>query len=113
MMRSNIPNPRTAAGHDMVNRTQRIVHQRAVSIQQRRNRMRSLWAPLLICSALMTMVFFAVWKMLAEYDLTPTGVPDANYQVTFIVLWCLPVTAGVVGLIWFQRSRGRGGDEVR
>jgi cytochrome c-type biogenesis protein CcmH/NrfF len=39
--------------------------------------------------------------------------PDASDQMLLFLLWSLPVTALVVGLVWFKRSRGRTGSEVQ
>jgi hypothetical protein len=101
-----------AARHEMVNRTQRVIRQRAVNLQARRDRTRSLWIPLLICSVLLASIFYAVWQLLLQYDLTPTGMPDSNYQLIFILLWSLPVSAAVLGLVWLKRSRNYEADEV-
>lgn len=102
-----------ASQGDFVLRTQRVVQQRAVSMQQRRSRTRSLWIPIGICSILLVSIFYTAWKLLSLYDLTPTGIPDSNYQLVFILIWSLPVTAAILGLVWLQRGRQHGRDEVR
>jgi hypothetical protein len=110
---SGIDGQNVAARHEMVSRTQRVIRQRAASIHERRSRARSLWIPLGICSTLLVAIFYAAWVLLTQAELTPTGVPDANYQLFFMLLWSLPVTVAVLGLIWLQRSRKHGREEVR
>lgn len=93
----------------VVNRTHRVVREQALYLQQRRQTSRGLWVPLTICSILLLVVCYAIWGMLDGYDLTPTGVPDASDQILLLLLWLLPLTALVLGLVWFKRGRGRMG----
>lgn len=91
----------------VVNRTRRVVHAQALHMQATRNRSRSLWIPLGICSALLMVISYAIWGLMAGYDLTPTGIPDASDQMLFVILlWSIPVAAVALGLIWFRRGRG-------
>lgn len=96
----------------VVNRTHRVVREQAIEMQMQRQRQRSLWAPLMICSSLLLVICYAVWGMLDGYDLTPTGVPDASDQMLIFLLWSLPVTAFVLGLVWIRRERNRASSEV-
>lgn len=94
------------ARSEVVNRTHRVVRDQALRMREQRNRSRSLWVPLLICSALLMVSCYAIWGMLDGYDLTPTGIPDASDQVMLLLLlWSLPITAVALGLIWFRRGR--------
>ncbi len=95
----------------IVNRTHRIIREQALQMQENRKRSRSLLLPLSICSALLLVICYAVWGVMDGYDLTPSGVPDASDQVLFILLWSLPVTVIVLGLIWLKR-RGRSGEQA-
>ncbi len=90
----------------VVNRTHRIVRDQALNMRARRSRSRGLWAPLSISSALLLVLCYAAWAMMAGYDLTPTGVPDASDQMLLLLLWSLPVTTVVLGFIWLRRYRG-------
>ena len=102
--------PPDAARASVVNRTRRVVHDQAVRMQQERSRSRSLWVPLAICSTLLVVLSYAVWGVLAGYDLTPTSIPDASDQMLFLILlWSVPVAAVALGLIWFRRSRAHEG----
>lgn len=103
-----------AARAAVVNRTHRVVRDQALAMREQKKRSRGLWAPLLISSGLLAVICYAVWAVMAGYDLTPTGVPDASDQVLLLLLWPLPVTVVVLGLIWLRRSRGRhnGGEQT-
>ena len=91
----------------VVNRTHRVIREEALRMREQRHRSRSLWVPLTICSALLLVVCYAAWKLLAGYDLTPTSIPDASDQMlVLLLLWSLPVAAVALGLIWFRRGRG-------
>jgi hypothetical protein len=91
----------------VVNRTHRVVREQALNLQEQRQKSRSLWVPLTIFSMLMIGICYAIWGVLDGYDLTPNGVPDASDQLMILLLWSLPVTAAVLGMVWFKRARGR------
>ena len=102
-----------AARAAVVNRTHRIIREEALNMRERRTRSRGLFAPLFISSALLLVICYAIWGVMAGYDLTPTGVPDASDQVLLLLLWSLPVTVVVLGLIWLRRrSRGGSGEQT-
>jgi hypothetical protein len=91
----------------VVNRTHRVVREQALTLQEQKRKSRSLWVPLTIFSILMMGICYAIWGMLDGYDLTPNGVPDASDQMMLLLLWSLPVTAVVLGLVWLKRGRSR------
>ena len=93
----------------VVNRTHRVVRDQALAMRERRQQSRDLFAPLAICSVLLLVICYAIWGVLDGYDLTPNGVPDASDQLAILLLWSLPVTALVLGLVWFKRGRSRTG----
>jgi hypothetical protein len=97
----------------VVNRTHRVVREQALHMREQKQQRRSLWVPLAICSILLVVICYAVWGVLDGYDLTPNGVPDASDQMVILLLWSLPVTALVLGLVWFKRGRGRANGEVQ
>lgn len=94
-----------AAQASRVNRTHRVVRERAKLIQARRSRVRSLWIPMTVCSALMVIFCSAIWSVLDEYELAPIGIPDSRYQIFVLLLWFFPVSASLLGMVWFRRSR--------
>lgn len=102
----------TAASAPLVNRTHRAIRARAQAIQARKNRARSLLLPLLVSSSMLVLVCYAIWSLFDEYELNPNGLPDASNQLFVLVLWFLPIVAGVLGAIWFRRSRNGGREDV-
>lgn len=101
-----------AARAQVVNRTHRVVREQALNMREHRSHKRSLWAPVIICSSLLLIICYAVWGMMDGYDITPTGIPDASDQLMILMLWSLPVTAVLLGLVWFRRGRNRANGEV-
>jgi hypothetical protein len=97
----------TGARAAMVNRTHRVVRAEALTMQEQKQKSRSLWAPLTIFSMLMLVLCYAIWGLLDNYDLTPNGVPDASDQMMLLLLWSLPVTMVVLGVVWLKRGRNR------
>jgi hypothetical protein len=97
----------TAARASVVNRTHRVVRERAKTIAAQRSRARSLWIPLAVCSALLVIICTAVWSALEAYDVTPGGVPDASNQFLVLCLWFLPVSMALLAVVLFQRTRKR------
>jgi hypothetical protein len=103
----------TAARSDRVNRTHRVVRERAKSMKARRSKLRSLWLPLGIFSSLLVGICVAVWSVLDQYDLTPTGTPVASYQMLVLLLWSVPVSAALLAVVWFRQSRTDAGTSGR
>ena len=101
-----------AARAQVVNRTHRVVRDQALSMREHRSHKRSLWAPVIICSSLLLIICYAVWGMMDGYDITPNGIPDASDQLMILMLWSLPVTAVLLGLVWIRRGRSRTNSEV-
>ena len=83
------------------------MREQALNMQEQRQRSRSLWAPLAIVSVLLLVICYAFWSVLDAYELTPNGIPDASDQLMILLLWSLPVTAFVLGVVWVKRGRGR------
>jgi hypothetical protein len=99
-----------AASADVVNRTHRIVHQRAKNIQARRSKMRSLWIPLSVSTGMLVMLSFALWNAFEEYEVSPAGMPEAS-QTLVLMMWCFPITALLLAVVWFRRSGVRSDNE--
>ena len=97
----------------LVNRTHRVVRERARQMSTHRSHVRSLWVPLAICASLLVILVTAVWSMLDQYELNPTGMPDASDQFAVLLLWFLPVSAALLMMVWFRRTHTkRSGREV-
>jgi hypothetical protein len=110
--RAAMPNMNVTAGAAMVNRTHRVVRERARKMQAYRSRVRSLWIPLTICSALLLMICSAVWTVLDGYELIPIGVPDSSDQFLILFLWFFPVSMALLLTVLFRRMRSRSGGEA-
>jgi len=95
------------ARSSLVNRTHRVVRERAAQMAARRSRMRSLWAPMAIYASMLVILVTAVWSLLDEYDLTPTGAPDSSYQYMVLLLWFLPASGALLAMVWFRRTQGK------
>jgi len=91
----------------MVNRTHRVVRERAAQMSARRNRLRSLWVPLTVCASMVVIMASAIWMMFDDYELNPIGMPDASDQYVILLFWFLPVTAALLAMVWLRRSQNR------
>jgi len=103
---TRIADPATASAA-LVNRTHRVVHERARSMQERRSKVRSLAIPLTVSGGLLAVLVCAIWTILDEYELAPTGLPDANQQLLVVMMWCLPVSALLLCVVWFRRGSAK------
>jgi hypothetical protein len=106
-VRAAVSDANAPARASVVNRTHRVVRERAKTIAARRSRVRSLWIPLAVCSSLLIIISTAVWSALDQYDVTPSGVPDASNQFLVLCLWFLPVSLVLLAVVLFQRARKR------
>ena len=102
----------TAARAAVVNRTHRIVRERAGMMAARRRHVRSLVIPIAVSSALLMILATAGWRVLDQYDLNPIGIPDAGNQIFVLLLWFLPVSMALLAMILFRRIRRRVDGEV-
>jgi hypothetical protein len=89
----------------VVNRTHRVVRERAKTLAARRSRIRSLWIPLAVCSSLLIILCTTVWNVLDQYEVTPIGVPDASNQFLVLCLWFFPVSMALLAVVLFRRAR--------
>lgn len=97
----------------LVNRTHRVVRERAGQMSARRSKVRSLWIPLAVCGSLLVILVTAVWSMLDQYELNPTGMPDASDQFAVLLLWFLPVSGALLAMVLLRRAHSkRTGHEV-
>jgi hypothetical protein len=110
--RSAMAGMNTLARSSTVNRTHRVVRERARAMTARRDRQRSLWVPMAVCSALVLIICTAVWSVLDEYEITPTGVPDSSDQFLVLALWFFPVSMALLAMVWFRRTRKQSGREA-
>jgi hypothetical protein len=106
----------TAARAGVVNRTHRVVRQRAQVIRARRSRVRGLMVPLILCSVLILLTAGAVWSGLYQYeaaeaaemvqaDVAALAASDANNHFLVMLLWFVPVSIALLGTVLFRRVR--------
>jgi hypothetical protein len=98
----------TVATSNLVNRTHRVVQERARTVAARRSKIRSLWVPLLIFSSLLVGICVALWTVLDEYELVASGTQVASYQVLVPLFWSIPVSAALLAVVWFRQARDTG-----
>jgi hypothetical protein len=100
----------------VVNRTHRVVRERAIVMQARRSHARSLMVPLAICSALLILASFAVWSGLYQYqaveaaaavqaDVASLAATDTNNHFMVVLFWFVPVSIALLGAVLFRRTR--------
>ena len=93
-----------SASSERVNRTHRVVRERARVLNERKSRIRSLSVPLLLCGGLVAILVCALWSILGEYELVPAGpLLDASQQMLVLTLWFLPLSGLLLGVVWFRR----------
>jgi cytochrome bd-type quinol oxidase subunit 2 len=99
------PTPLAASRASVVNRTHRVVRERARTMQAQRNLNRSLWVPVLIASALVMMLISAFWLVFDEYEIFADSTTDARFHLPILLIWFLPVTGALLITALVRRSR--------
>jgi transposase len=111
----------TAARAGVVNRTHRVVRQRAKLMQARRSHVRSLMVPLIICSALLILTCFAVWTGLdqsqaaeaaeaVQADVAALAANDVTNHFLVVMLWFVPASIALMVTVWVRRSGNNAND---
>ncbi len=95
-----------------VNRTHRVVRERSQTLNARRNLLRSLWFPMLVCSAMLVILCWTVWTVFAEFEVAPSGMPESGDQSFVLLLWFLPISATLLAAAWIRRSRGGSYEDI-
>lgn len=97
----------------LVNRTHRVVREQARVQSDRRTKVKSLWVPLGLCCAFLIVLSIAAWKILAQNDLSSTGIPDASAQMLILLLWFLPISGALFAAVWFRKAQTSSESESR
>lgn len=105
--------PHEGARASLVNRTHRVVREQALTMRRQRQRSRSLWVPLGVCSSLLLVVMYAAWMVVDSGDAASNGVPDAGDQMFLMLIWLVPMSAIALGTVWFRRLRAGSGEVSR
>jgi hypothetical protein len=115
-VRDSLNGVAVGARANVVNRTHRVVRERARVIAERRHHVRSLLLPLTVCSALLILLGVAVWSGLDQSETvaaaraipaevsSPTG-PDSSSQFLLLLLWFVPLSVALLATMWSRRSR--------
>jgi hypothetical protein len=102
-----------AASAAMVNRTHRVVRERAQKLQTQRSKMRSLWIPLGVSTALLITLACALWTAFEDFEGSSAGLPNTSGMVVVLV-WSVPISAMILAVIWSRRaSAGSENERVR
>ena len=100
----------TGASAAAINRTHRIVRERAKTLQEQKRRVRSLWIPLIVSFGFLASILVAVWSVLDESELLSNGVPDSSQNMLMLALWCIPLSVIVLVVVWFRRASANSND---
>ena len=119
LVRSALRSMPVTARTGVVNRTHRVVRERARVLQAKRSRDRSLMLPLIVCSILLILSAFAVWSGLYQaqtveaMEADVAALADVNNHLFVVFLWFVPVSLAVLATIYVRRSRSSFDDEAR
>jgi len=109
----------TAARAGVVNRTHRVVRQRANVMRERRNYVRSMLVPLILCSVLLLFICVGLWIGLDQYqaaeieDVASLASTEASRHFLVVLLWFVPVSLAMLAAVWLHRGRSRGNEAKR
>ena len=106
----------------VVNRTHRVVRERAKSLHERRSNARSLLFPLIICSSLLILLAVVVWGWLyleaseaaeaVHADVSALSATDINNHLVVVLLWFVPLSIALLAAVFIRRSRRNSNDEA-
>ena len=97
----------------IVNRTHRVIRERAQKMQKQRKKARSLWIPLGVSTALLVTLACALWTAFEDFEGSSAGLPNTSGMVVILV-WSVPISAMILAVIWSRRtSTGSENERVR
>jgi zinc transporter ZupT len=94
----------------VVNRTHRVVRERARVMQAQRSRNRALWAPILVASSLVIVLISAFWLMFDEYEMLADNATDGKFHLPILLIWFLPVTGALLIMAVMKRFKSASGN---
>jgi hypothetical protein len=102
-----------AASAALVNRTHRVIRERADKMRDQRNKVRSLWIPLSVSAALLMTLACALWTAFEDFEGSSAGLPNTSGMVVVLV-WSVPISAMILAVTWSRRaSAGSENERVR
>lgn len=106
--------PAANARAAIVNRTHRVVRERALAMQQRKRTSQDLLVPCLICSAVLLLIATAVWTLAEEnvsgweeslwHRIAGLGA-DAGSSISILLVWFLPLSVVTAAIVMLRRTR--------
>ena len=120
---SNQPQPNAAAANAraaVVNRTHRVIRERATAMQARKRTVRDLMVPVAICSALLLVIASAVWAVVDEglagweggiWKRVMQFGEDAGSSISILLIWFLPLTVITAAIVLLRRNRNSSFDD--
>jgi uncharacterized integral membrane protein len=94
----------------VVNRTHRVVRERARTMQAQKSRNRALWAPILVASSLIIVLISAFWLMFDEYEMLADNATDGKFHLPILLIWFLPVTGALLIMAVMKRFKSGSGN---
>ncbi len=103
----------------VVNRTHRVVRERATAMQARKRTVRDLMVPVAICSALLLLNAIAVWNVADEglagwegglWKRVQELGGDAGNSVSILLVWFLPLSVITAAIVLLRRNRNSNAD---
>ncbi|MEG9431375.1 hypothetical protein [Terriglobus sp. ADX1] len=106
-------NPGFDARAAVVNRTHRVIRQRANAMRERKRTTRDLIVPFVVCSALLLFIAAAVLHVTDESISDIAGIwkrivdlgADAGSEVSLLLLWFLPLSVITAAVVLLRRNR--------
>ena len=98
----------------VVNRTRRVIRERALAMQVRKRTVKDLVVPCLICSAILLLIGRAVltvadeglagwegglWKRVTEFG------SDAGSSISILLIWFVPLSVVTAATVLLRRNR--------
>ena len=103
----------TGSSSAAVNRTHRVVRERAKTLQEQKRRVRSLWIPLIVSFGFLISILFAVWSVMDESEMLGDVIPDSSQNMLMLALWCIPLSVIMLVVVWFRRASANSNDGSR
>jgi hypothetical protein len=108
----------------VVNRTHRIVRERASAMRERKRTVRTLVIPFLICSTLLVLIANAIWTMGDETlaaEIEGSSVwhrvmelgSDAGSTISILLVWFLPISILTAAIVLYRKNRTNTSGEER
>ncbi len=98
----------------IVNRTHRVIRERATAMQARKRTVRDLVVPCVICSVLLLLIAVAVWTVADEglsgwedgfWKRVLEFGSDAGSSISILLVWFLPLSVVMAAVVLLRKNR--------